>query len=479
MSIITIPFSWLLLQLYYLFSNYGLALIAFALVISLIRLPFDYRGKKSMMRTSLLTPQLNKLKERHGENTPKYNEEMQKLYKQEKINPLSGCLWNIIPLVIVMILYQVVRKPLTYTMGLSNDQITLITDTLKNLGANIDFDSVWSQMYIAQNISQYYEQIKEVVPEVINLSFNFAGLKLGSIPSYEFWNFATWSFEQRALFFIPVVSAGLSAVSQKLAMSTSFQQQQQQSGMGGTMKGMMIFGPVLALWMGYSFPAAIGIYWLSTNFLNMVFTFFINREIKSEYERLTRERDAAMAAKEAELEAKRLETERLKALNATTENPNTSKKNKKKTEKQKQEERQAAEKKKESGTAASGGETSAEPSREGKRPYARGRAYEPDRFDGTESNETSSDEQTTQDSTIHKRKDTEPEAQNTQENDPWAKQPKPGPAVDAVFKSEGKGPENQEEFEEDSDLGPDYDEDSEQSDEDCDETEPQDQSDSQ
>lgn len=378
MSFITTPFSWLLLQLYYLLGNYGLALMTFALVISLIRLPFDFRGKRSTMRTSLLAPQVNRLKERHGENTPKYNEELQKLYKQENINPMSGCLWSLLPLAIVLILYQVVRLPLTHTMGLSEDQISKVIDTLSGLGVTVDNSGTWYQIYAAEYISKFYEQVKAVVPEVINLNLSFFGISLGAVPSYQIWEIASWSRDQIILFFLPVVSAGLSVISQKLSMSTSFTEQDK--NMAGTMKSMMIIGPIMSLWIGYSFPVAISLYWLASNFMTMVSTFFFNKHFKKEYLTLTKERDEKMKEKEAEIEAKRRETERLRAINATKENQNTSKKNKKKQEKQKEMEQQAEENrknKKETGSAD-------EPSRVGNRPFARGRSYDPGRFNNEE-----------------------------------------------------------------------------------------------
>ena len=61
MSIITVPFSWLLMFLYNLVNNYGLAIILFALVVKLILLPFGMKSKKSTMRMSLIAPKQKEL----------------------------------------------------------------------------------------------------------------------------------------------------------------------------------------------------------------------------------------------------------------------------------------------------------------------------------------------------------------------------------------------------------------------------------
>lgn len=399
-AIITKPFSWLLLQLSYLFGNYGLALIVFGMIIVLIKLPFDIRSKRSMMKTGLLQPQMNKLKERHGENTPKYNEEIQKLYKEEGVNPMSGCLWSLIPLVIVIILISVVRYPLKHLMGLTEDQISLVASTIQDMGLSLDTSSGWSQIYMANYIAQYYDEIKAVVPEVIKLNMNFLGIGVGSVPSFKIWQIANWSREQILIFFLPVLSAGLSVISQKLATSMSFQEQDERTA--SMTKSMTLLSPIMSLWIGYSYPVALSLYWLSQNFLTMVSSFFINRHFKKEYKEMTKAQEEKFRQKEAELEAKRRETERLRALNATKENRNTSKKNKKKLEKLKQEERLAADKK----DLKKEFNPDEEPSRIGNRKYARGRAYDPDRY-GDSGSENDDDSVTETDSDDYSNYDTE------------------------------------------------------------------------
>ena len=97
MSWITAPFAWLLKALYDLTGSYGWAVVLFGVVVNLILLPFMAKSKKSMMRTSRLQPRITELQRRHEGNQQKLNEEMAKLYREEKINPMSGCLWSLIP----------------------------------------------------------------------------------------------------------------------------------------------------------------------------------------------------------------------------------------------------------------------------------------------------------------------------------------------------------------------------------------------
>lgn len=132
-EIITYPFSWLLLTFYEWTGNYGVSVLAFALAVKLVLLPFQMKSKRSTMRTARLTPIMKDLEKKYGDNKAKYQQEVAKFYKEEKINPMSGCLWSIIPFPILIALYSVIRQPLTRLMRLTAEQVTAITERLANL----------------------------------------------------------------------------------------------------------------------------------------------------------------------------------------------------------------------------------------------------------------------------------------------------------------------------------------------------------
>ena len=90
-----------------------MALILFTLVIKLIMLPFQMKSKKSMLRMNRLSGQMKDIQKRYANNQVKMNEEMQKLYAEEGINPMSGCLWTMLPFPILIALYSIIRQPIT------------------------------------------------------------------------------------------------------------------------------------------------------------------------------------------------------------------------------------------------------------------------------------------------------------------------------------------------------------------------------
>ena len=160
MDFIRVPFGYVLEFFYGFLNNYGLALILFSFVVKLILLPFSAKSKKSMMRTTRLQPRITELQRRHEGNQQKLNEEMAKLYREEKINPMSGCLWSLIPFPILIALYSVIRQPLTKMMGLGAEAVTQLTDWVTaNAGYVAQAKSAYQEIQIADLIHQNWDAV--------------------------------------------------------------------------------------------------------------------------------------------------------------------------------------------------------------------------------------------------------------------------------------------------------------------------------
>ena len=88
------PFTWLLKFFYSFFNSYGIAIILFSLAIKVILFPLSLKGKKSMIQMNMLSGKLQKLQKQYAKDQARYQEEMQKLYEKEGVNPSGGCLWS-------------------------------------------------------------------------------------------------------------------------------------------------------------------------------------------------------------------------------------------------------------------------------------------------------------------------------------------------------------------------------------------------
>ena len=382
------PFGWLLLTLYNLVGNYGIAVFLFALVVKLILLPFQMKSKKSMMRMTALQPQIQELQKRHEGNPRKLQEETSKLYKEEHVNPMSGCLWSLIPFPILLALYRAIRFPLTTMMGVPSELVAsdgALTAKLAEMGFSSSANAAYVQLQQSQFISNHWEEYKSVFTAISDkiqfINYRFLGINLGDMPKIKFWeNGITWA--AIGLFLIPLISAGLSylqmVVSQKSSPTAGGAEQSQQQ-----MKMMNLMMPLVSLYICFIMPAALGIYWIFTSLLGIIQDLILNKIYGKQMELERAEREARQRAREAEYERKRQETERLRAEGKTQENTNTSKKKQQARQRAEMDELRAAAIRDEKAAkrAAAGIEEEKIPdSQVGNRRYARGRAYVADRF---------------------------------------------------------------------------------------------------
>lgn len=398
MEIIAKPFGVLLLWLNNLVGNYGLAIFLFALLVKLIMLPFQYKSKKSMMRMSGLSDKVRELQKKHEGNQQKLQMEMNKLYKEENVHPMSGCLWTLIPFPILIALYRAIREPLTIMMGVSKDLLAeggAITEKLAELGFTAGSQSAYLQLEQSQFISSHFEEFAGISDKLVQINYKFLGLNLGDMPKLLFWTSEgfTWSdvavwLPAVGLFLIPIISALMSWLSMKLsqklsptAMTATASGNNSQTASQMKMMNMMM--PLMSLYICFIMPAALGVYWIYQSVLGVIQEFIMNKHFGKILEKEKAEREAADRIKAAEIERRRQETERLKAEGITTANSNTSKKKIQARQKAELDEIKAAAIREEKAArrARLGIEEEQLPdSQVGTRRYARGRAYVADRF---------------------------------------------------------------------------------------------------
>lgn len=99
----------LLAWFYELVPNYGVAIIMLTLVVMLVLTPLTMKGTRSMMAMQRLQPEMKKLQERYKDDREKLNTEMMAFYKENQINPLSGCLPLFVQLPVFIILFRVLQ----------------------------------------------------------------------------------------------------------------------------------------------------------------------------------------------------------------------------------------------------------------------------------------------------------------------------------------------------------------------------------
>lgn len=238
----------------------------FAVAAKIILFFFAYKGKKGMLKQQRLAPKQKELEKKYKNDKAKYQEALAKMYQDEGVSPMGGCLWMLIPFPIMIALYTVVRQPLQNIMQLSVDTVNKITEVLGLSG-----EGYYNELIAAQAWYDNAALVAQKVPEVadkVPMDFTFLGIfNLAEIPHLP-WN-GGWSW----LILIPILSAASSL------LSTIFNQKvagtQPQPGNGKLM--MYVMGPGMSLWFGFIMPGAMGVYWIAQNLINMVQEYFLTR----------------------------------------------------------------------------------------------------------------------------------------------------------------------------------------------------------
>ena len=374
------PFTWLLMFFYQIFNSYGVALLFFALVVKVILFPLSLKGKKSMIQMNMLSGRLQKLQKQYGKDQARYNMEVQKLYDKEGVNPMGGCLWSFLPLLILLPLYAIIRQPLKYMMGMSYEQVVTVGNNVLNW-ASVAAQNGWireaaelteatakagyNQLYLAslitpENVAAVQAAAGTTLKDVFSINFSFLGVNLSLMPQLKFWTTGLMGF---GLFLIPVVSA-LTSILFSLVMMRTNNMNNQNAQANQTNKSMMWLSPIMSLWIGFAMPAALSIYWIANNVLGLAQEILCGKLLKKDYEK------AAEEARQRELEEKEEEKRlrREKAEQRAREAEEAKKNKGKKKEKGPEEEKMTPQQR--------------EASRVGIRQYARGRAYDPNRYGG-------------------------------------------------------------------------------------------------
>lgn len=360
-QILMSPFSWLLKQFCLFFNSYGIALFLFSIIVKLVLSPFQLKSKKSMIQMNLLSAQQKEIQAKYANNPQKQNEEMQKLYMDNGVNPMGGCLWSLIPMFILFPLYAIVRRPMKYMMWLTEAASTAVATALGVENFNPAMGT--SELVLASKLNEGNLAAATAAAGSDNLfliNFNFFGMDLSQTPNWEIWKWERVDWNHIGLFLMVILSAVMAVVSMVVMNKTNQMNQGQQSNSSQNLM-MYIMQPVMSLWIGFTLPAGMCIYWIANSITTMAQEFIMGKMLKKDYEQAQRVMaEQAAKAKAAEKERRRLAAEKKAAALA---------------EKKAGKKKPAAKKEEPEGPVI---DKSA--SRIGMRQYARGRAYDPQRY---------------------------------------------------------------------------------------------------
>ena len=278
LDIIYIPFGFIIRTLYNAFGNYAITLLFFAIVVKIAMLPLTIKQQKGMIRQAQLRPKEQAIRKKYAGRTDsvtqqKMQSELMEMYKSENYSPMGGCLPMLIQLPIIIALYQIIREPLRYIADFSAELVLKVKNTVftlfsevpayadtifKNITAetvkNINEIEIVKIMHDPRNLAAIMHDVPEIPANFKNINMILYGdVSLADSPA---------ALGISLLLLIPllnlIVSFAQTKITKKLNAGT-------QAGEMANNKGMKVMEytmPLMMVYIAYTFPAALGMYWL-------------------------------------------------------------------------------------------------------------------------------------------------------------------------------------------------------------------------
>ncbi len=257
-------------------KNYGLAIIIFTIFIKIILLPLTIKQYKSTAHMQQVQPQIQEIQKRYKSDPEKMNQELMKVYKENKINPAGGCLPLLIQMPILFALYWVISSPLRYMRGISKEAIEALYGFIPDTAVRIISNKDVSIINYFQNNSDKLSQVSDMLKLEDLINFNFFGLNLGMQPSFDVGKISTLGSQFFLLLLIPIFAALTTFIQMKVAAP----QQKGGNDMAASMtKSMTLTMPLMTAFFAFSVPAGLGLYWIISNTIQIIQQLFINKYI--------------------------------------------------------------------------------------------------------------------------------------------------------------------------------------------------------
>lgn len=269
-------FGYLLNCLYNLFNNYGWAIIVFSIILRIILIPLTISQQKTMKKSAKMQEKMSEIQKKYKNNPEKLNQETIDLYKKEKMNPFSGCLSSILQIVLILSVFWLVSKPLTYMKKVDAEIINNYITEIKSEDGNA---ASYPEIQVIQR--------KGPADERVNISMNFLGLDLSKTPSQNMNDFK--------VYIIPILYVITSFVSIKITNNSQNKKKKNQEddletkdkeenpsdealeSMQQMSNSMTYMIPIMSISIAFIAPLGLALYWLVSNILIIVERIIIDK----------------------------------------------------------------------------------------------------------------------------------------------------------------------------------------------------------
>ena len=279
-------FGYLLNFLYNLFNNYGIAIIVFTILLRVILIPITILQQKTMKKSAKMQEKMKEIQTKYKNNPEKLNQETIALYKKEKMSPFSGCLPSILQIIIILSVFWLVSKPLTYMKKIDTTVIEGYENQIKEEDGKM---SSYPEIQVIQRNPQNDENVK--------INMDLFGLDLSKVPNQNLKDFS--------VYIIPILYVITSFVSIKInnklqenkkdknkeeivtvdkeEKEGENQENQKDSSeealesMQDMTKSMNYMIPIMSISIAFIAPLGLALYWLISNILMIVERLIIDK----------------------------------------------------------------------------------------------------------------------------------------------------------------------------------------------------------
>ena len=147
-------FGYLVEFFYFIFKNFGVAIIFFTIATRLMMFPLTIKQLKSSAAQQRLQPKLNELKAKYGNNQQAYNTAVQELYQKEGVSMSGGCLPMLIQFPLFFGMYAAIRQPLTNVLHIGKDMVNSLCQAL---GIATGTNNYYNEIQVLEKLRDFSE----------------------------------------------------------------------------------------------------------------------------------------------------------------------------------------------------------------------------------------------------------------------------------------------------------------------------------
>ena len=265
-------FGYVLNFIYKFVGSYGWAIIIFTIFLKILMIPMTIKQQKSMKKNTKIQALAKEIQDKYSNDKLRMNQELTELYKNEKMS--LGCFSSIFQIIVILSIFFLVSKPLTYMKQIDTN---IIKDYTTKLEEKMESPVRYSEIAIINNFSSENEDLK--------INMNFLGLDLSDIP--------TENMGDIRVYIIPTLYVITSILSMKLTTKQTnnsnkkdnkekeedMSQEEMMADMNKTMNYVM---PVMTVSIAFIAPLGLALYWFISNLLSIAERQIIDKVIKEE-----------------------------------------------------------------------------------------------------------------------------------------------------------------------------------------------------